>query len=311
MNKSLNRTTSSDEYTNMLDTTINNLETLIKACEYIKNGHTEIDACKKFKLNRYTFRKMMRTNYFKEKDHKLDEEKYTTAFIKPEEILYCELHGKKRPHTADIDLPIDLAETLPIVMDEALTQQEAQTLHMYYWEHMTFEEIGKTMSVSRQYVSLLKTRAIQKLKNPNVLNILKYGIDEYQKAVNSAHEKNKILRENISQLKNEMESAETVENVANLHKIAMTALRLENEINIDATPMKCDISQIPIGTIYMSTRAKHCIRSFNKTAKHPIRNVSDLAQLTKEKLMMIRNVGDATIKELDAIANTYGITIPD
>ena len=88
----------------------------------------------------------------------------------PDNLLYDIFCGEwEFPRPADFD------GSLEYVL-HSLTERERRVLDFRYKEGLTFEEIGKHFCVTRERVRQIYARALRRLRNPQRLNYLKYGV---------------------------------------------------------------------------------------------------------------------------------------
>jgi RNA polymerase sigma factor (sigma-70 family) len=101
------------------------------------------------------------------------------------EKLYREIFNLSK--SDNFSFPVDLKETIDIVIDNALTEREKKILSMRYalgeFEYdSTFEEIGKVFNVNKERIRQIVLKAIRKLRNPKRSKVIRDGIASYKEA---------------------------------------------------------------------------------------------------------------------------------
>ena len=88
----------------------------------------------------------------------------------PDNLLYDIFGGEwEYPRPADFD------GSLEYVL-HSLTERERRVLDFRYKEGLTFEEIGKRFCVTRERIRQIHAKSLRKLRHPERLNYLKYGV---------------------------------------------------------------------------------------------------------------------------------------
>lgn len=88
----------------------------------------------------------------------------------PENLLYDIFGGEwEYPRPADFD------GSLEYVL-HSLTERERRILDFRYKDGLTFEEIGKHFCVTRERIRQIHAKSLRKLRRPDRLNYLKYGV---------------------------------------------------------------------------------------------------------------------------------------
>ena len=88
----------------------------------------------------------------------------------PDNLLYDIFCGEwEYPRPADFD------GSLEYVL-HSLTERERRVLDFRYKDGLTFEEIGKRECVTRERIRQIHAKSFRKLRHPERLNYLKYGV---------------------------------------------------------------------------------------------------------------------------------------
>ena len=93
-----------------------------------------------------------------------------TTIPYPDNLLYDIFGGEwEFPRPGDFD------GSLEYVL-HTLTERERRVLDFRYQEGLTFEEIGKRFCVTRERIRQIHAKSLRKLRRPDRLNYLKYGV---------------------------------------------------------------------------------------------------------------------------------------
>lgn len=93
-----------------------------------------------------------------------------TTLPYPDNLLYDIFGGEwEFPRPGDFD------GSLEYVL-HTLTEREQLVLDFRYKEELTFEEIGKRFCVTRERIRQIHAKSLRKLRHPDRLNYLKYGV---------------------------------------------------------------------------------------------------------------------------------------
>ena len=93
-----------------------------------------------------------------------------TTLPYPDNLLYDIFGGEwEYPRPADFD------GSLEYVL-HSLTERERRVLDFRYKDGLTFEAIGKRECVTRERIRQIHAKSFRKLRHPNRLNYLKYGV---------------------------------------------------------------------------------------------------------------------------------------
>lgn len=93
-----------------------------------------------------------------------------TTLPYPDNLLYDIFGGEwEFPRPGDFD------GSLEYVL-HTLTERERRVLDFRYKDGLTFEEIGKRFCVTRERIRQIHAKSLRKLRHPDRLNYLKYGV---------------------------------------------------------------------------------------------------------------------------------------
>ena len=93
-----------------------------------------------------------------------------TTLPYPDNLLYDIFGGEwEFPRPADFD------GSLEYVL-HTLTERERRVLDFRYKDGLIFEEIGKRFCVTRERIRQIHAKSLRKLRHPDRLNYLKYGV---------------------------------------------------------------------------------------------------------------------------------------
>ena len=165
-----------------------------------------------------------------------------------------------------------------------LSDRETKILKNRFIDLMTLEEVGKIFGVTRNRIREIEAKALRKLRHPNRIKYLRYGISGIIENIKSdyfnkfADLENKLIE--LCKL-NEEKADKVIDDVELRQKYA--SLRIED----------MDLS----------------VRSYTCLKRAGINNIKQLASLSYEKLVRIRNLGRKSIEEIIEKLKEYGYEI--
>lgn len=182
-----------------------------------------------------------------------------------------------------IILDVTEEDELVKLMEATLTERECKVLKYRFGfeeDPKTLEEIGNILSVSGDRIRQIEAKALRKLRYPSKLKKL---LPNYELRIQALQEIEPMVKYEEELAKKENE-------------------KLDKRIN--TTPI--DYSTIDIDELELSAR------SYNSLKRARIHNLKQLANLSTDDLMKIRNLGRKALEEImSATKNKFGIIIKD
>lgn len=245
------------------------LTMILNAIDDMLNGESEVSVCQKNNINLSQFRRFISNKYLAMNYTSAIKTYHDNTFLTAYDSLYLAIiEGMPRKHFYYENMPGHLQENLIETMDETLTSDEKDVLHRHYIKYESLEQIGKSKNVSREYIRLIKEKALEKLRYEEVFNKILYG----KKAA-------AIIE------------AKRIENTDRLIKLKL------DELNSDTKLAK----SFDIKNINMSKRLRNALETNNIT------NLTELLYHTYDEIAHFDNIGEGTLKELDDICEKYHV----
>lgn len=173
-------------------------------------------------------------------------------------------------------------EILEDVMANCLTERENKVLQMRYEWRMPLEEVGKEFGVTKERIRQIEAKAIRKLRF------------QYRKGAILCVSKAE-LRKAQNEAERYKEKAERLQ--AELDKIRNIAPEQREEAN-----KKGVLLEEPIDILDLSVRPYHCC------LRAGVNTLGDLCGKTYAEMKRVRNMGKASLKEIENKMHEYGLT---
>ena len=173
---------------------------------------------------------------------------------------------------------------------EDLTEREQKVLYMRHNNHMTLEQVGKELGVTRDRIRQIEAKAIRKLRSPR--HYKHWMFDTVEKGWEIAKERDALKLENISlreKLSKVMESLGMKKDAGELLE------PVQKEIDMD----------LPIDNLELSVRSYNCLKraGYDK--------LSDFTGKTMDDLMKCRNLGRKSLSEVVERLREHGIELEE
>lgn len=199
----------------------------------------------------------------------------------PQNLLYAVFEDEKMLENANTitDLNGSVEYALYTLFD-----RERQILKYRFAHLMTHEEIGKLYSITRERIRQIEQRALRKLRHPQRLKYLKYGVlgvidlnrEEYLNRVMDIE--NRLIE--LCKL-NDAKADEVIHDVKLKEKYK--GILIEN----------CDFS----------------VRTYTCLKRHGIDSLSQLSKLSYNEIINIRNLGRKSVGEIIDKLSEYGYDV--
>lgn len=185
-----------------------------------------------------------------------------------------------------------------------LNDREKTVILLRYKEQKTLAEIGREFGITRERIRQIESRALRKLKYllRSKSSVLFFDYDDYaqmQQQIQNKREQLSNTIENLtdllSQVKWLIDNKEEV-TVAEAERILLQHEETKNDLVGKYTE---------IVDLDLSVRSINCLR------RAGFKTVEELANLTVEKLMKIRNLGRKSLKEILEKLEELGIKIEE
>ena len=165
-----------------------------------------------------------------------------------------------------------------------LTDRERDITHLYFRDGKTFEEIGNIYGITRERIRQIQAKAIRKLRQPSRRKYIELGV-------------NGII-ENVKE--------KYAEKVAELTE-KMLYLTNITDANMNKVIEKCEIAKKHqserIENFDLSVRTYHCL------ARAGLRTLGDVASLSYNQLLRLRNLGRKSFDEIVDVLENNGYDV--
>lgn len=204
-----------------------------------------------------------------------------------------------------LDISVSITDDMIAGLDyclESLTGRERELIVKYYGGK-TYVELGREYCLTRERIRQIINKALRKLRYPARLKIMETGLEatnERKRKKAELDEEYQAIRNEISKLQNDRALITKIMQMRDsLEKVEPEEIKRFCEIAED-NKSKWDIS---IYDLELSVRAYNCLHRVG------IKTLGDLSELTKEKLMKIRNMGRKSADEIIQKMKLYGVNL--
>ena len=199
----------------------------------------------------------------------------------PLNLLYAVFEDEKMLENTDtlIDLNGSVEYTLFTLLD-----RERQILKYRFEDLMTYEEIGKLYSVTRERIRQMEARALRKLRSPQRLKYLKCGVSGVM----------------------EMNREEYLNRVMDIENRLIELCKL-NEAKADEV-----IHDVKLREKYKGEPIENCdfsVRTYNCLKRRGVDSLSKLSRLSYDEITKIRNLGRKSVEEIIYKLREYGYDV--
>lgn len=288
-----------------LQTAIEYLYNLIDAIQEIIDGSSETNACKNHNIDKSAFRRLI----FDEKlGYKYDKPiNITDITMSPAEKLYCAVFDIN-PETHRDEIPYDIEETFEFVLNSetTITDREKEMLRRRYYEDLSYEEIGRLFSITRERVRHIIVRTLRKLRAYDRVhhNLIKYGkiqVDNALSELKKIQTKNTISNE-VQNFKTQCEKAIAENNKNAVYKCYQDCRALLESNGDTRTNPAINIGkQLSINILELSMRPFNCLNRYDITT------IYDFSQITPNKMCHMRNMGIHSCREIYEKLSNLGL----
>lgn len=211
------------------------LTMILNAIDDMLNGESEVSVCQKNNINLSQFRRFISNKYLAMNYTSAIKTYHDNTFLTAYDSLYLAIiEEMPRKHFYYENMPGHLQENLIETMDETLTSDEKDVLHRHYIKYESLEQIGKSKNVSREYIRLIKEKALEKLRYEEVFNKILYGkkaaaIIEAKRIENT----DRLIKLKLDELNSDTKLAKSfdIKNI-NMSKRLRNALEANNITNL-------------------------------------------------------------------------------
>ena len=166
-----------------------------------------------------------------------------------------------------------------------LTEREQGVIMMRFQQKKTLEQCGKECGVTRERIRQIEAKAIRKLRHPSRVNMMKaVPLTELQ----AQYTEYKKLESDYEWLKKAFET--------------LTAQKAEPGVIIPMAEQAV-VLETPLENLDLSVRSYYYLR------RAGVKTMRDIAEMTEDKLMKVRNLGRKSLQEIKDKLAEYGLTL--
>lgn len=204
-----------------------------------------------------------------------------------------------------VPVPDDFDEVFDDVCKTELSERKAQILRMRLEDGLSYEEVGKNFGVTRERIRQLEVSAIRKLRRPDLRNRLRYG-SQYEVVLNqhkTAQAEYDRLWLDAQKAAKEQQNAELGALRRDTDKLRAASKSLMSEISSFPT-LEDRMKATSFETLDLSVRSYNCLKRYFSPK---IPTAWDIANLSEDELMNVRNLGRKSIEEIEwRLRETFG-----
>lgn len=279
----------SQEKIEQIDEMIDFFSKVITALTIIRDKNvSETQTLKDLGINKNTFRRVVYDMNWKDKDvvdgAEALREKYKDAIPTRNwaEDLFCDVMGLERTPSSCGKIPEDVTVTMERLIDECMTDEERLIIRLLYKECDTLEEVAKILNRSQERVRQKRAKIFQKLRSRNHKCYMCYG-DNYW--FNEHNLRDRVLNDVYTE------------------KLTKELHRLDDLISyrkavLNGTPVP--VRDVAIEDLNLSVRAYNCL------FRAGCRTLGDVAAMTENQCMQIRNLGCRAFAEVKVALKDHG-----
>lgn len=285
-----------------LDNTLEYINTIKAIIEDIKSGTPEKHACAKHNMEQHKFRYFVMRHQEKYEDIRDDTltkliEKIEDNFpYTPCEKLYAEIFGIKLTQETLKQIPYDIEETIPKII-ETMSETEQSVIIGKYWENKTTTEIAIKQDMTVNQIATAERTALRKLRKTKNSYIIRYGFEQGQKEAKIRKQNQKKYREQSKKkLNKEIAKNKILENEI-LKQQAVNA-ELQNRIE----NLNKNVRTIPTLKLPLSYRTKNALN------RHMLKYVNDLDMMDMTSFLELKSIGKTMALEIMRLMEALDLT---
>lgn len=196
-----------------------------------------------------------------------------------------------------VPVPDDFDEVFDDICKTELSERKARILQMRLEDGLSYEEVGKDFGVTRERIRQLEMSAIRKLRRPDLRNRLRYG-SQYEAVLNqkkTAQAEYDRMWLDAQKAAKERQNAELDTLQRDTDKLRAASESLRSDISSFPT-MEDRMKATSFEALDLSVRSYNCLRRYFSPR---IPTAWDIANLSEDELMNVRNLGRKSIEEIE------------
>lgn len=201
----------------------------------------------------------------------------------PFNLIYAVFEDEAEEIIEKSDTISDFNGSLEYVL-HTLSERERTVLKYRFVDLMTYEKVGKLYNITRERIRQVEAKALRKLRHPNRRKYLKYGVSGIIENIRTDY------YNRFADLESKL-----IELCKLNEKTADEVIR-DNELRKKYAPTKIEDMDLSV-------------RSYNCLKRAGIDNIKQIASLSYEELIHIRNLGKHSVEEIIEKLREYGYDI--
>lgn len=198
------------------------------------------------------------------------------------EDLFCDVMGLERAPSSCGKIPEDITVTMERLIDECMSDDEKVIINLLYKDCGTLEETAKTLGKSVERIRQKRSRIFAKLRSRNHRCYMVYG-DNYW--FNEHNLRDRVLNDVYTE------------------KLTKELARLDDLISY----RKAVLKGVPIPTREIALEDLNLsVRAYNCLFRAGCRTLGEVAAMTENQCMQIRNLGLIAFREVKDALKTHG-----
>ena len=190
-------------------------------------------------------------------------------------------------------------ENIKRILDkEMFSDRERYCLMAYYKDVRNLEDIGKSLSVTRERVGQIIGKAVRKLNHSTNRDMLLQGKDKFE--LISLNEKEEIIKEFKEKIGYDL----IIEWIGN-HEITEELLNVCHSVINTYNNRPKGQGEATIEDLDLSVRSYNCLKRCG------IHTLKDLTSMTRDGMMKVRNLGKRSLKEIESKLKEIGLTFKE
>lgn len=307
-----------DKKIELLQKSQKNIERLSAAINEILSGSQTSKVLRKHNISRRKFEHFIASD-FEDYQHNnettLDNAEINNLLMSSEERVYKDIFGIFSYQM----LPPDCQITLEYVFAHYLDKQKVEALTLLHYKCYTASESAEIMHVSESQFYNIHKRAVQKLRKPNIVHLLKLGLNEFTRQEKCRNELRKINSEEIKRrfdieygLAVSERDADWLKNMRDRIDLVLKSQtfitekndRIVNQLSPtlplyrDSLSMTRELAVEMLKFTYLRDNKAISVRTANALLRAGYENVEDLNGETINSLSEIKNIGRMSLNEL-------------
>lgn len=199
----------------------------------------------------------------------------------PYNLIYAVFGEKAEEIIDNSDTITDFKASVEYILC-TLTEREKNILKRRFAELKKYEEIGKNLSLTRQRVKQIETKALRKMGHPNRAKYLIHGVSGVVENIQTRYY-NKFI---------DLESK--------LIALCKINEKAADKIILDNESRKKYAAPIYLEDMDLSVRAYNCLKRVG------VNTLDELSKMDYDELIKIRNLGKGSAYEIMSKLNQYG-----